>query len=189
MFRRQRQDQRNDGAESLAAQTSQDAKAWRRYQMRQQVFALGNDYFIEDAEGQKVYKIDGKVLRVRDTLVFRDIEGQELCRIQERLLRIRNTMEIEGPGGAYLASVKKALITPLRERWEVELSGGPSLQVQGNILDHEYTIAEGRETITEVSKKWFRIRDTYGVAIAPGQNDVLILAITVAIDMMAHRRR
>ena len=56
-------------------------------------------------------------------------------------------------------------------------------------VDHEYAIGEGRETIAEVSKKWFRIRDTYGVAIAPGQNDVLILAITVAIDMMAHRRR
>ncbi|MFN8483214.1 MAG: LURP-one-related family protein [Anaerolineae bacterium] len=189
MFRRQRQDQHNDGAESLAAQAAQDANAWRRYQMRQQVFALGNDYFVEDAQGQKVYKIDGKVLRVRDTLVFRDMDGKELCKIQERMLRIRNTMEIEGPGGVHMALVKKALITPLRERWNVEVGNGADLEIQGNILDHEYAIGEGRETIAEVSKKWFRIRDTYGVAIAPGQNDVLILAITVAIDMMAHRRR
>jgi len=30
------------------------------------------------------------------------------------------------------------------------------------------------------------VRDTYGVEIEPGQNDILILAITVAIDMMTH---
>ncbi|MFN8472540.1 MAG: LURP-one-related family protein [Anaerolineae bacterium] len=188
MFRRSHQGQPDSGAEAQSEQGAAESQ-WRRYRMQQQVFALGNDYFIEDASGQKTYKIDGKVLRVRDTLIFRDMQGQELCKIQERMLRIRNTMEIEGPGGAHMATVKKALITPLRERWEVEVANGRSLGIQGNIFDHEYNIGEGREKIAEVSKKWFRVRDTYGVAIEPGQNDVLILAITVAIDMMAHRRR
>ena len=40
--------------------------------------------------------------------------------------------------------------------------------------------------IAEVSKKWFRVRDTYGVEIAPGENAVLVLAVTVAVDTMAH---
>ena len=35
--------------------------------------------------------------------------------------------------------VKKALITPIRERWTVKIKDGPDLDVQGNILDHEYT--------------------------------------------------
>jgi hypothetical protein len=34
--------------------------------------------------------------------------------------------------------------------------------------------------------KWFRVRDTYGIEVEPGQNDALILAIAVAIDTMAH---
>jgi hypothetical protein len=48
------------------------------------------------------------------------------------------------------------------------------------------TIGEGRDKIAEVSKKWFRVADNYGVQIEPGQNDVLILAVTVALDSMAH---
>ena len=60
---------------------------------------------------------------------------------------------------------------------------------QGNILDHEYSIGEGRDKIAEVSKKWFRLRDTYGVQVEQGQNDVVLLAVTVAIDMMAHEGR
>ena len=80
--------------------------------------------------------------------------------------------------------VKKALITPVRERWTVKVKEGPDLEVQGNILDHEFTIGEGRDKVAEVSRKWFRVRDTYGVEIEAGQDPALILAVTVCIDQM-----
>ena len=162
------------------------APTFNRYQMRQKLLAFGDDFYIENEQGQKVFKVDGKVLRVRDTLVFKDMQGNKLCQIQERMLRVKDTMDIEGPDGRTLATVKKALITPLRDRWTVKIKGGPDLEVQGNILDHEYRIGEGRQKVGEVSKKWFRVRDTYGVEVAEGQDDVLILAVTVAIDAMAH---
>jgi len=159
------------------------------YKMRQKMVSIGQDFWIENDQGQKVFKVDGKALRVRNTLLFQDAHGNELCKIQERMLRVKDSMEIEGPRGERMAMVKKALITPLRDRWTVKIGDGPDLDVQGNLLDHEYHIGEGRDKVAEISKKWFRIRDTYGVAIDPGQNDVLILAITVAIDMMAHPGR
>ncbi len=155
-----------------------------RYQMREKLISIGQDSYIEDANGQKVFHVDGKVMRVRDTLFFKDMQGNQLAKIQERKLRIKDTMEIEGPDGERLAMVKKALISPLRERWVAKIGDGPDLDVQGNIVDHEYKIKAGRHKVAEVSKRWFRVRDTYGVEIAPEQNDILILAITVAIDMM-----
>ncbi len=158
-----------------------------RYQMREKLLSIGQDSYIEDADGQKVFHVDGKVMRVRDTLFFKDMQGNQLAKIQERKLRIKDTMEIEGPDGERLALVKKALISPLRERWVAKIGDGPDLDVQGNILDHEYKISAGRHKVAEVSKRWFRVRDTYGVEIEPEQNDILILAITVAIDMMRKR--
>jgi uncharacterized protein YxjI len=152
--------------------------------MREKLVSIGNDFWIENEQGQRVFKVDGKALRVRDTLKFRDRQGNELCKIQEKKVRVKDTMEIEGPHGETLAKVKKAIITPVRDRWTVKIGGGPDLDVQGNILDHEYRIEEGRTKVGEVSKKWFRVRDTYGVEVAEGQNDVVILAVTVAIDMM-----
>ena len=157
-----------------------------QYQMRQRMVTIGDDFWIENNAGQKVFKVDGKALRLRKTLKFEDAHGNELCQIQEKVARIKESMEIEGPNGEQLAMVKKALISPVRERWVAKIGNGPDLDVQGNILDHEYTIEEGRNKIAEISKKWFRLRDTYGVEIEPGQNDILILAITVAVDMMAH---
>ena len=160
----------------------------RRYQMRQKMVSIGDDFWIEDAAGQRVFKVDGKAIRVRETLNFEDAHGNVLCKIQERMLRIKDSMEVEGPGGEQLAMVKKALISPIRDRFLVKISGGPDLEVKGNILDHEYTIGEGGDKVAEVSKKWFRIRDSYGVEVDPGQDDIIILAVTVCIDQMAHDR-
>jgi uncharacterized protein YxjI len=157
-----------------------------RYKIRQKLFSIGDDFWIENQKGEKIYKVDGKVLRIRKTLVFEDVNGKKLCQIKERLLSIKDSMVIEDTDGKDLAVVKKALISPLRDKWNVNVKGGEDLEVKGNILDLEYDIRQGRRKVAEVSKKWFSITDTYGVEIEDGQNDILILAVAVAIDMMAH---
>jgi uncharacterized protein YxjI len=120
--------------------------------------------------------------------MFEDAQGHELCKIQERMMRVKDTMEIEDAAGNSTATVKKALINPLRDRFTVKVANGPDLDVQGNLVDHEYSIGEGRDKVAEISKRWFRFADTYGVDIEPGQNDVVILAVTAAIDQMTHPR-
>ena len=153
--------------------------------MREKLVSIGDDFWIENAQGQKTFKVDGKALRVRDTLNFEDRNRNVLVKIQERKLRVKDSMEVEDADGKQVAMVKKAIISPVRDRWTVKIKGGPDLEVQGNILDHEYSIGEGRDRVAEVSKKWFRVRDSYGVEIDPGQDDIVILAVTVCIDQMA----
>ncbi len=158
------------------------APAGHRYRMVEKLVSIGDDFYIQNDQGQRAFKVDGKMLRVRDTLIFRDMQGNEVCKIQQRLARIRDSMEIEGTDGRRMAMVHKAMITPLRDRFAVKVDDGPDLEVQGNILAHEYRIGN----VATVSKKWFRVRDSYGVEVAPGQNDILILAATVCIDQMSH---
>ena len=136
-----------------------------RYQMRQRMISIGDDYVIENDRGERVYKLDGKALRIRKTIHFEDMDGHELAKIQERMLHIKDSMEIEGPDGNRIALVKKAMITPLRERWIAKVEDGPDLHTKGNIVEHEYTIERDGDKVAEVSKRWFRIRDTYGVTL------------------------
>jgi uncharacterized protein YxjI len=161
----------------------------RTFRMRQKLVSIGDDYWIEDDQGDRVYKVNGKALRVRDTMIFEDPNGHELFKIQEKMLHIRDTMEIEDGDGRTVATVKKALITPLRERFEVKVEHGDDLEVKGNIVDHEYKIERGGDKVAEVSKKWFRIADTYGVEIVPEQDPALILAVTAVVDNMTHPAR
>jgi len=153
--------------------------------MREKLASIGDDFWIENGAGQKVYKVDGKAVRVRDTLVLEDMNRQEVATIKEKLVSVRDVMTIER-GGQNLATIKKAMFTPLRERFTVERADGGSYDVQGKITDHHYTFERDGKQVAEVSKKWFRVRDSYGVQVSAGEDTALILAATVAIDQMTH---
>jgi uncharacterized protein YxjI len=175
MFRRRRghdQDQRHPG---------EQAGEGSRYLLREKLLSIGDDFWIENDRGDRVFHVDAKALRLRDTVVVKDMGGTELVKLQKRLLRARDTMAIER-GRDTVARVKKAVIAPLRDRFTIELTEGGSLEAMGSILDHEYQITRDGVPVANISKRWFRVRDSYGVAVAPGQDDALVLAITVCID-------
>ena len=163
-----------------------DERAGTRYQMREKVFAIGDDYWVQTEGGDRAFKVDGKALRVRSTFILESPSGEELFKIQEKKLHIRDTMEIER-GGETVATIKKALITPLRDRFAIELEAGGELTAKGNIVNHEYEIERDGDKVAEISKRWFRVRETYGIEVAPGENDALIVAAVVCIDEMAGR--
>jgi uncharacterized protein YxjI len=118
-------------------------------------------------------------------LFFKNLQGQECYKLQEKLARVRDTLTLYAASGGVAATIKKALITPLRDRYTVDLPGQPGLETQGNILQHEYTIEQNGRPVAEISKRWFRVRDTYSVDVTPGTIDPLLaIAMTVAIDMM-----
>jgi uncharacterized protein YxjI len=149
--------------------------------MRERLLAFGDDFVIETAGGEPAFKVDGKALRVRNTIQLRDRSGRPRYRVQERKLRLKDTMVIQRDGKR-VASIQKALVTPLRDRFTVQVAGGPPLHVQGNVVDHEYTITRNGEPVAVVSKRWFRVRDTYGVEVTAGEDDAFLLAVAAAID-------
>ena len=154
--------------------------------MREKLFAIGDDFWVENESGERAFKVDGKALRLRSTFLLKSPSGDDLYKIQERTLRVRDTMEIERDGDT-VATVKKALITPFRDRFSIDVKDGGELNAKGNIVDHEYEIERDGQKVAEISKRWFRVRETYGIEIAPGENDALIIAATVCIDEMAGR--
>ena len=155
----------------------------RKFKMREKMMSIGDDYWIEDESGNKAFKVDGKAMHVRNTWVLEDAQGREVASIKEHKLG-RDKIEIQLEGGRE-ATVKKALVG-IRDRFHVEVELGKDLKVHGHIADHEYKIERDGDKIAEVSKKWFRLRDTYGVEIEHDVDTVLVLAVTVAVDAMSH---
>lgn len=153
----------------------------RRFQMRARLLSVGDDYWIEDEQGQRAFLVDGKALRVRDTWVLKDAAGNEVAEIKEKKLSIRDKITIHAGGRE--ATVKKELVS-IRDKFHVDVAGESDLTVKGNIVDHEYKIERDGDKIAEISKKWFRVRDTYGIEVEPGVDPVLMIAVTVAVDAM-----
>ncbi len=159
-----------------------------RYRIRERFFGLGEDSDITDEWGQPVLHVDGKVLSLRDELIIRDLNGQEVARVHRKLIALRPTYEIS-VGGQEAAEVRRRLLSPFRDRFDVDIPGPDDLDITGSLLDHEFTIRRGDQTVATVSKQWFTMRDTYGVDIAPGEDDVLILATVLALDLAEDRER
>jgi uncharacterized protein YxjI len=156
-----------------------------RYLMKQKLFCWGDDFAIKNEAGEDVFFVDGKAFSFGDKLSFQDMQRNELAFIRQRLLAWGPTYEISR-NGAVAAVVKKHLFTLFRCKFTVDVPGPDDLEAQGNFLDMEYTFTRGEQPVAEVSKRWFSWTDTYGVDIHAGEDNVLILASTVVIDMVCH---
>jgi uncharacterized protein YxjI len=157
-----------------------------RYVMKQKFWSWGDDFRIRDADGKDAFFVDGRAFSWGDKLSFQDMQGKELAFIRQKLLAWGPTYEITS-GGNLVAVVKKKLFTLLRCRFTVDVPGPDDLEAQGSFLDHEYTFERHGQTVAQVSKQWFSWTDTYGVDVANGEDEVLILASTVVIDMVCHQ--
>ena len=155
------------------------------YVMTEKLFALGDDFTIQDGDGRDVYLVDGRAFSLGDKLAFRDMAGNEVAFIRQKLLSWGPTYEIHR-GGHLQAVVKKKLFTLLRHRFTVDVEGPDDLEAQGDFLDHEYVFRRGDRTVATASKRWLTLRHTYGIDVAEGEDPVLILASAVVIDLSLH---
>ncbi|HLI40070.1 MAG TPA: LURP-one-related family protein [Streptosporangiaceae bacterium] len=152
-----------------------------RYLVRERLFSIKDDFWVTDADGNRAFFVDAKILSLHRALEFKDASGRPLATIKHRLLTFTDAMEIEHDG-AVVATVHKAVFSPLHHRAHVDLAGGGRLEAVGDIIDKEFEVRDGDRVLALISRKWFRIRDTYGVDVAPGENDALMIAIAVCLD-------
>jgi uncharacterized protein YxjI len=157
-----------------------------RYVMKEKILTLTDAFTIRDSDGNEVYRVKGKLLSIGDKLSFRDMAGGELALIRQEIITLTPSYRIYR-GGELQADVSKKLLSVFRDKFKVDMKdGSPDLEIVGNILDHEYSLRRGGREVAHVSKKWISIGDSYGVQVDEGEDDVLILACAVIVDLISH---
>ncbi|MGW1652557.1 LURP-one-related/scramblase family protein [Streptomyces atratus] len=158
-----------------------------KFLVRERLFAVGDDYWIEDADGRKVFLVDGKAMRVRDTFELKDAQGRILVEIRQKLLSLRDTMLIERDG-EQLARIKRKRLSLLRNHYRVTLVDGTELDVSGKILDREFAIDYDGELLAQISQRWLTVRDTYGIDVVREDADAaLLVAVSVCVIVLADK--
>jgi len=153
-----------------------------RYLVQERIFSFTTDFWIEDENGNRVFFVDGRALSLRETFELRDASGQLRALIRKKMFAMRDTMEIED-GSGVIAKVRPAFFSPFKHRYEIDLADGSQLQAEGNFADKDWAVlTENNQLVARISRQWFRIRDTYGVEVAPGADDAVMIAIAVCID-------
>ncbi len=153
-----------------------------RYVIREKFFRITEDSTIQSENGAPIYQVKGKVFSLHHTLVLSDLVGNELARVEKQIISITPNFHITRHGEE-AATVRKKLISPFVDRFIVDIPGPDDLHVTGSIFEHNFSIERKGSVVATISKRWVALTDTYGVDIAEGEDDILILAVVLAIDL------
>jgi uncharacterized protein YxjI len=157
-----------------------------RYVIRELFFHLGEDSQITDDSGRALYEVDGKVLSLHNTLVMRDLRGEEVATVKRELIALTPTYRIDRPRKS-AAQVRKHLINLFGDHYTIDIPGPDDLEMDGDLFDHEYQIKRAGAVVATISKQWIALTATYGVETTPGEDDVLLLASVLALDLAEDR--
>jgi uncharacterized protein YxjI len=152
-----------------------------RYQVREKLFRLGEDNDILNDAGQPVLKVDGKVLSIHGLMLVNDLTGAEVARVSRKLVSLRPTYEITLASGV-TAELHQRFTGPCHPKWNFSVSGGQGMEMGGNFSGHDFTLTANGQPVATVSKAWISFADSYGVDVAEGQNDLLILCGVLALE-------
>jgi len=130
------------------------------YVIRERLLHLGEDSDITNEAGQPALHVDGKVLSLHNRLILRDQVGREVGQVHRKLAALRPTYEIT-----------------------IDVHGAGGMEIKGDLLSHEFTIDQDGHTVAAISKRWLTATASYAVDIAPGENDLLVLASVLALDL------
>jgi uncharacterized protein YxjI len=150
------------------------------YVIRERIFRLGEDSDITDESGRPVFHVDGKVLSLHNRLTVRDPNGREAAQVHRKLAALTPTYEIT-IDGKNVAEVRKHPFTLFRERFTIDVPGVGDLELNGDLLSHEFTIQRDGQTVATISKRWVSVTASYAVDVVAGENDPLILASVLAL--------
>ena len=152
------------------------------YVIRERMFRMGEDSDITDENGQPVLHVDGKVMSLHNRLVLQDPAGREAGQVHRKLAALRPAYEIT-IGGKDVAEVRKHLFTAFGDRFTIDVPGAGDMEINGDLPGHEFTIERDGQTVAAISKRWLTVTTSYTVDVAPGEDDVLVLASVLALDL------
>jgi uncharacterized protein YxjI len=153
-----------------------------RYVIREKFFRLTEDSVIYGEDGQPIYEVNGKLFSLHNTLILKDLAGNELATVKKQIVSLTPKFHITRHGED-AATVRKKLISLFADRFTVDIPGPDDLHIKGSLFEHNFTIERSGRLIATVSKRWVALTDTYGVETAEGEDDILILAAVLAIDL------
>jgi uncharacterized protein YxjI len=159
-----------------------------RYVMRQKVLSLAASFTIKDENDRDAYHVKGESFRFGNKLSFQNTKGNELVHIDQRPLNWTPTYELWRDGGL-LATVERALFSGLRHRFTIGVRGSSDLEAEGNFLDHEYIFTRADQTVAILRRRWLAFTATCGIEIDEGEDQALILASAVVVELVCHRRQ
>jgi uncharacterized protein YxjI len=175
-------------ASSIPAATTPDRQpsCGPRYRMIRNLTLLIDSFVIQTDEGNEAFVIERTTRQNVEMLTLRDMQHSVRYVIPFDPSPAHLPLDVVGKDGKRVARVTSTPVTPVRDRFSVQIATGGIWEATGEIGNSEYRLTSGEAEIAEVSQRWFLRPGTFGVEVASGSDDALVLAVTAVIDQLAH---
>ena len=145
--------------------------------MKQKVFSWADTFTVKDQLGEDKYSIKGEVFSWGKKLHVYDRSGREVAFVRQKLWTFMPRYMVSVNGTDVAEIVKE--FTFLRPKYSIL---GPGWEVDGSFWEHDYEVTENSRPIVSIRKEWMTWGDTYELDIADAENEVMALAVVLAID-------
>jgi uncharacterized protein YxjI len=146
---------------------------------------LIDSFVIQTDEGNQAFTIERTTSQNLEMLTMRDMQRSVHHVIPIDPSPAHLPFDILGKDGKRVARVISTPVTPVRDRFSVQIATGEIWEAGGDVGNSEYRLMSGETQIAEVSHRWFLRPGTFGVEVASGRDDALVLAVTAVIDRFA----
>jgi uncharacterized protein YxjI len=161
------------------------ADGWTRILFKSK-FGAGRDFEVTDASGARLLFVDGKIGATPKAEV-RDAQDNVVYTVKGQFLGIPKRMVISAADGTEVAELKAKKFSIIKDKMTMTMASGATWQVQGTLMEKNYSIAADDVPIATVSQKWLTVRDKYMVDYDSSLDPGLIMAIVWAIDRWVER--
>ncbi len=158
--------------------TTGDGPSSIRYRLPKNVVARTDSVVIMNDRGEISFLIDIE----HDLVRISDLAGQPKCQFSGRALQLGHTVHFDDSSGTTRAVLHRSERSPIRNHFAIETERG-SWIIEGQVAAYEYWMHSAEGGVAEVSCRWFRVRDTYGVQVSPRQPCALVLAAAICLDI------
>lgn len=153
-----------------------------KYYIHEKLISLHRKFYVYDENGKKVYEISSKLISVGDKTTLYDMRGKKYAYIEERILHLMPHYDI------YL---EDHLVCSISKKFQLikndyKLTNG--YKVNGNFLACNFQIKDPHGDIMgSIKRKLISIRDKYEIDIFDEKQELLALAILIAITNDVNR--
>ena len=158
---------------------------WNTYFMQQRFWSLADSFVIRDDTGRAVFRVEGKPFSLGDRLRFYDMHGVEHLYIKQRLFSFRHLFRIYKGRRLYAKMTKRLRV--FNDKFVLDVPGPHDYVIRGNITNYRYRIYRDGHRVAEIAKRLPAWGDQYRVRIVAGEDDMVLLAAAVIVDMVSHR--
>jgi len=155
------------------------------YFIDQKFWTVGDQFTISDEQGTPLFFVKERVITIGDRLSFMDARGKMIFNIKQKVLSLQKQFRIYTEKQLIAKVIKK--IKPFNDKFVIDLPGRDGYIVKGDFISHHYSFFRNGRKVAQISKKFGTIGDNYMVQIGPHEDDLLILASAVIIDMSSHK--